>query len=98
MSDMESVAASISESEAKTAAVFRALRERAQRRSPELTREWFAQSVFKTRSDKVVAYLDEAEKNARMLAEISPSSPTYPFVRDVVEQQLNALVQALYKD
>ncbi|MCH8492420.1 MAG: primosomal replication protein [Idiomarina sp.] len=98
MSDMESIAASISESEAKTAAVFRALRERAQRRSPELTREWFAQSVFKTRSDKVAAYLDEAEKNARMLAEMSPASPTYQFVSDVVEQQLNALVQALYRD
>lgn len=98
MSEMALIAASISESEAKTAALFRALRERAQRRSPELTREWFAQSVFKTRSDQVVAYLDEAEKNARMLAEIPSSSPTYSFVRDEVEQQLNALVQALYTD
>lgn len=98
MSDMESMAANSSESAAKTAAVFRALRERAARRSPELTREWFAQSVFKTRSDQVAAYLDEAEKNALMLAGMSPGSPTYHFVHDVVEQQLNALVQALYRD
>lgn len=82
---------------AKTAALFTALRERAAQRPAHLKREWFNQSLFKTRSDEVAAYLNEAERNALKLAEIPPSSPVYNYFSEVVEAQLQALVQALYR-
>lgn len=89
--------ATISDSLAKTEAVFTTLRARAQRRPPELTREWFDQSLFKTRSNQVSAYLDEAEANARKLAELPPDSPVFNLMNEVVQEQLTALVQALYR-
>ncbi|EGN74442.1 Primosomal replication protein priB and priC [Idiomarina sp. A28L] len=89
--------ASISDSLAKTEAVFEKLRERAEQRPPELTREWFDQALFKTRSNQVSAYLDEAETNARRLAEVPPDSPVFNIMNEIVQEQLTALVQALYR-
>ncbi|RUO35370.1 primosomal replication protein PriC [Aliidiomarina sanyensis] len=82
----------------KTNAVFARLRERARMRSPELREEWFEATLFKTRTLHVEDYLAEAERNARTLARTPESAPTYDFIREVVEAQLMALVQALYRD
>ncbi|RUO19351.1 hypothetical protein CWE08_10275 [Aliidiomarina iranensis] len=84
-------------SAAKIEAVFAKLRERAAHRPPELKREWFTQSLFKSRSYLVADYIAEAEVNALRLAEVGKDSPMYPLLHEVVDAQLVALVQALYR-
>ncbi|WP_194755285.1 primosomal replication protein PriC [Aliidiomarina indica] len=90
--------ASISESTAKTEAVFERLRERAQRHPPELTEAWFEPGLFKTRSSHVDDYLKEAEANAYKLAQVPPDAPVFDYMNQVVQAQLTALVQALYRN
>lgn len=87
----------LDETQGKTEAVFAQLRERAQRFPPELNEEWFDQGLFKTRSTEINDYLAEAEKNAYSLLRLDPSSPLYGFMSSAVQEQLTALVQALYR-
>lgn len=87
----------IDQTRGKTEAVFARLRERAAQFPPELSHEWFDQGLFKTRSTQVMDYLAEAERNANALHDLRADSPVYGFMNNVVQQQLSALVQALYR-
>lgn len=89
---------SISESTEKTEAVFQALRERAQQHPPELHEAWFEPGLFKTRSAFVDDYLKEAQTNAEKLAQVPPDAPVFDYMNQVVQAQLTALVQALYRN
>lgn len=77
--------------------VMAKLRAKAQEHPAELHRAWFNDTQFQTSSQYLSDYLDEAERNLTRLMATSPQALTYPELAERVEQQLQALAQALYQ-
>lgn len=64
----------------------------------ELQQAWFDTRLFHCRSPRLDDYISETEENVAKLRAMSAEHAQYPWLVERIEQQLNSLVQALYRN
>ncbi|MCC5855473.1 MAG: primosomal replication protein [Idiomarina sp.] len=79
-------------------AVFKSLRERAETLPAELPGHWFDEHLFQCRSPLLTDYIDEAFATWQQLNRIASTSDRFQWLSLRLSQQLEALVQALFRD